>query len=51
MQEEFYLIQHAGVTPHMGRDDMQLALLAFYTVLRAADIRHNVIGRTVLHLN
>jgi hypothetical protein len=46
-QEEFYLIQHAGVTLHVGREPLRTAhLVSLYTVLRAT-IRHNVIGRTV----
>ena len=54
-QEEFYLIQHAGVTLHIGIEQPCLACVAhivgLYTILRASTISHNVIGRTVLPFN
>ena len=51
---EILLFQHAGVTLHKKKREQGLCTahsVSFYTVFRAAAIRHNVIGRTVWLLN
>jgi hypothetical protein len=51
-QEQFYLIQYAGATLHIGREWPCAAYPAsLYTILRATTIKHNMIGRTVWLLN